>query len=82
MRDRDAARASAVARRGSRAERLDAYVQDQALALSSDDPLANCSLTAFDADRDGRLELRTAGWTVPVAASGAAVTVAPDAVAR
>ena len=57
---------------------IEELTEDQALALSSDDPLANCSLTAFDADRDGRLELRTAGWTVPVAASGAAVTVAPD----
>jgi broad specificity phosphatase PhoE len=58
---------------------IEELTEEQALRLSSDEPLANCSLTSFDADTDGSLVLRTAGWTVPVAESGAAVTDEPDA---
>jgi len=52
--------------------------EEQALALSKDEPLANCSLTAFDATTAGDLVLRQAGWTAPVRSEGASVTEAPD----
>jgi broad specificity phosphatase PhoE len=40
--------------------------------------LANCSLTAYEADAEGRPVLRTVGWTVPLEAGDAPVTRAPD----
>ena len=58
---------------------VEELTEEEALALARDEPLANCSLTIFDADEAGTLVLRKAGWTVPVAAEGTPVTVAPDA---
>jgi probable phosphoglycerate mutase len=52
--------------------------EQQALALSRDEPLANCSLTSFVAREDGALELARAGWTVPVRVGEAPVTVEHD----
>jgi len=52
--------------------------EQEALALSEQEPLANCSLTSFDATIDGDLVLQQAGWTVPLTAEGASVTHAPD----
>jgi broad specificity phosphatase PhoE len=53
--------------------------EQEALALSEHEPLANCSLTTFEAGPDGELVLGKFGWTVPLTTEGAAVTKAPDA---
>jgi 2,3-bisphosphoglycerate-dependent phosphoglycerate mutase len=53
--------------------------EQEALALSEHEPLANCSLTTFEATDDGGLVLDRAGWTAPLTSTGASVTEAPDA---
>jgi broad specificity phosphatase PhoE len=60
---------------------IEELTEEETLTLSSDAPLANCSLTVFEADAENRLHLREAGWTVPIEAEGAPVTEAPDVAA-
>jgi 2,3-bisphosphoglycerate-dependent phosphoglycerate mutase len=58
---------------------IDNLTEAQALALSHDAPLANCSLTTYETDESGELTLDLAGWTTPLEEQGAAVTEAHDA---
>lgn len=60
---------------------IDELSEQETLTLSSDEPLANCSLTVFEADGENRLHLQRAGWTVPIEDDGAAVTDEPDVAA-
>jgi broad specificity phosphatase PhoE len=57
-------------------EQLD---EQEALRLSREEPLANCSLTAFEQGDDGCLVLDCANWVVPLEQEGTAVTEDPDA---
>jgi 2,3-bisphosphoglycerate-dependent phosphoglycerate mutase len=49
-----------------------------ALALSTDRAIANCSLTAYAADGDGRLHPEAVAWTAPLEDTGVPVTAEPD----
>lgn len=53
--------------------------EQRALALSRDEPLANCSLTTYTTDATGVLRLDRSGWTAPIEDEGAAVTEDHDA---
>jgi broad specificity phosphatase PhoE len=57
-------------------ERLD---ERGALALSADAAIANCSLTAYALDDEGRLAPTTVAWTVPLEETGVPVTERSDA---
>jgi 2,3-bisphosphoglycerate-dependent phosphoglycerate mutase len=57
-------------------ERLD---EETALKLSSDSTIANCSLTAYSLDNEGRLMPDAVAWTAPVEDSGTPVTEGSDA---
>ena len=50
-----------------------------ALALSEQAAIANCSLTAYELDEDGRLVPETFAWTAPLEETGVPVTDQPDA---
>src|SRR5690242_1251635 len=51
----------------------------QTLTVTRENPLANCSLTAFEAESDGRLVLDRWNWVVPLQAESAPITEEPDA---
>ena len=57
-------------------ERLD---EQQALALSREHPLPNCSLTTYERDGDGALRLQLDAWTVPMREEAVPVTEEHDA---
>jgi broad specificity phosphatase PhoE len=50
-----------------------------ALTLSTEQAIANCSLTAYTLDREGRLTPDTVAWTAPLEETGVPVTEEPDA---
>jgi broad specificity phosphatase PhoE len=58
---------------------LDDLVEAQALALSHDHPLPNCSLTRYRTNADDRLELELDAWTAPIEVQDVPVTEAHDA---
>jgi broad specificity phosphatase PhoE len=59
---------------------LEELSEDELLSADRGDPLANCSLTTYTADPEGRLRLRTYNDTAAVDASEEApVTEEPDA---
>jgi broad specificity phosphatase PhoE len=58
---------------------IDNLTETQALALSRDEPLANCSLTTYETDGSGALALDLTGWTAPLEDEGTTVTEAHDA---
>jgi 2,3-bisphosphoglycerate-dependent phosphoglycerate mutase len=51
----------------------------RALALSRDEPLANCGLTTYGRGPDGRLTVDLVNWTVPLERTDTPVTEEPDA---
>ena len=53
--------------------------EQAALALSRDRPLANCSLTRYVTEPDGKLALDLDGWTVPLEDHAVPVTEEHDA---
>lgn len=53
--------------------------EPQALALSRDHPLANCSLTRYVTGEDERLALDLDGWTAPLEVEAVPVTEEHDA---
>ncbi|MGD9701329.1 MAG: histidine phosphatase family protein [Acidimicrobiia bacterium] len=53
--------------------------EQRALQLSREERLANCSLTTFVRDADGRLVVDLDGWTAPLEAGPATVTKEHDA---
>ena len=53
--------------------------EQSALALSSEHPLANCSLTRYVTGSDDELVLELDGWTVPLEVDDVAVTEDHDA---
>ena len=57
---------------------LDDLNEEQALSLSKDHPLANCSLTTYVRDEHDDLRIDRDGWTVPLEESDVAVTEAHD----
>ncbi len=57
---------------------LDGLSEQEALALSRDQPLANCALTTYVTDADGHLVLDLEGWTAPLDAADTPVTEASD----
>ncbi len=58
---------------------LDDLVEAEALALSRNHPLPNCSLTRYATGGDGRLQLDLDAWTVPLERQDVPVTEAHDA---
>ena len=48
------------------------------LKLNQEQPLANCSLTCYVADSEGRLHLDLENWTVPLESEAVPVTEAHD----
>jgi broad specificity phosphatase PhoE len=53
--------------------------EQQALAISRDRPLANCSLTRFVTGDEGHLVLERENWTAPLEEEATPVTEEPDA---
>lgn len=58
---------------------IEELTEQETLARSRDEPLANCSLTAFEADPEGALVATASGWTVPLDEEGATITEDHDA---
>jgi probable phosphoglycerate mutase len=58
---------------------LDDLVEAQALALSRDHPLANCSLTRYRTQANDELALDLDAWTAPLEAEDVPVTEEHDA---
>jgi probable phosphoglycerate mutase len=58
---------------------LDRLDEQQALALSRDHPLPNCSLTTYEREGDGPLVLERDAWTVPMEQEAVPVTEEHDA---
>jgi len=53
--------------------------EEETLRLNRAEPLANCSLTTYRTDAEGRTNLERYGWSVPLEEEGTAVTDDPDA---
>src|SRR3954468_20820997 len=58
---------------------LEELDEQQALAISRDRPLANCSLTRFVTGDEGHLVLERENWTAPLEQEDTPVTEEPDA---
>jgi broad specificity phosphatase PhoE len=58
---------------------IEALDEQEALRLSREEPLANCSLTAYRINDDDKPLLECFGWTVPLEQTGTPVTEEPDA---
>jgi probable phosphoglycerate mutase len=57
---------------------LEEMGEARALALSRDQPVANCGLTTYERDAGGRLALDLVNWTAPLEETATPVTDAPD----
>jgi broad specificity phosphatase PhoE len=58
---------------------LEDLVEAEALALSREHPLPNCSLTRYTIDGEGRLRLDLDAWTAPLEHEDVPVTEEHDA---
>jgi broad specificity phosphatase PhoE len=58
---------------------IDDLDEEETLRLNQAEPLANCSLTTYHTDAEGRTSLDRYGWSAPLEEEGAAVTEEPDA---
>jgi broad specificity phosphatase PhoE len=54
-------------------------LEEQAVLRMGGGQLANCSVTAYETDHDGRPRLRALDWTAPLEAADAPVTRSPEA---